>query len=1022
MHRTDASQHCYVAGGSSGLGLAVSKALAAQGAHVSIVARDKARLAAALAEVEVRHGRALSFSLSSLPFRSITPLHCDCKTRSSRDVHTPTQTYRKTDAQVLQTFSHSLFTAPESAAALDDVVAKHDGLAPRRGLPVHGQGMDYGYWCQAWTARAATRLMVQQRRTGKIVFVSSTLGLMTLPGYGSYVPAKHALRGLADMLRAELLLYGIGMHIFFPPSMLGASLDEEKKMQPQITARLEEDDTLFNAGQAAAFRVRVLNARAHDLVWCRMHARLDARVRKYVDLLLDCTANVMSVLRCIVRTIAQQFMPAEPCTEGMRMPVALFPGHPIRTALASSTGRRAAERTVVCECKETLDWMTRRRLPSGNRGDVFDTGDVPSIACSSGTFALRRELVHPARDHKLQVFATSDLPPLPLDTHPSMLQAQACFQSTTDLPAEEDCYMILLSVSQRKNTTRTHTHRPPAAQNEPSQPCLMENVRTLVTTTWLNSEREYTRMKVLLNCVEDNRRAVLTDWEEEHKEEHKCARQSIPSTLSQGLLVLVSLAAALATGDPKAKMSWLHYWTDIVIDRKVDVVGWPDDVPFLEPSKASIALHCLKALVTGWARGKIRFESITKEQYVAKSIQRQADIAAGRVVEPPPRAPRADIGDRRPHAQKGAAGKRNKRLFYSKSPRFIENSDFESDSDLACPVRRVSFLPPAAVPSPSPLDPFTWTNTCLYGKAILTEFRAVQHPLTFAACHSGGKRDIVETCAGRLPMLRLFRPFDGVPGHAKPTLFGCTPDALLRQLSAHREDGRGQQFVGVPAGARSWAKPSDGVLFSGIAYEGLHCHLPGRGAGRSPAECFREISGRTNSVFRLKPKRAISGLEFWILAPRRTPPAKWTSGELGDAQPRSGTPRGTLLESSSPRARAQCGVLENSKLACLPVGHSSRARDLLASRRVLGARASPSALASGRHAVEMRSRCAVRYMARLSSGPSAGDAMDSGAMALRNVRPPWTTLGKEFLRGARVDVERAPHEKATGSRGYAVVV
>ncbi|TFY71946.1 hypothetical protein EVG20_g1053 [Dentipellis fragilis] len=230
MHRrTDALQHCYVAGGSSGLGLAVSKALAAQGAHVSIVARDKARLAGALVEVE---------------------------------------TYRKTDAQVLQTFSHSLFTAPESAAALDDVVAKHDGLAPDAVFLCAGksvpkffleytdeelaQGMDYGYWCQAWTARAATRLMVQQRRTGKIVFVSSTLGLMTLPGYGAYVPAKHALRGLADMLRAELLLYGIGVHIFFPPSMLGASLDEEKTTQPRITARLEEDDTPLTAEQAAA--------------------------------------------------------------------------------------------------------------------------------------------------------------------------------------------------------------------------------------------------------------------------------------------------------------------------------------------------------------------------------------------------------------------------------------------------------------------------------------------------------------------------------------------------------------------------------------------------------------------------------------------------------------------------------------------------------------------------------------------------------------------------------------------------
>ncbi|TFY58858.1 hypothetical protein EVG20_g7995, partial [Dentipellis fragilis] len=208
-------------------------------------------------------------SLSSLPFCSITLLHCDCKTRSSRDVHTPTQTYRKTDAQVLQTFSHSLFTAPESAAALDDVVAKHDGLAPDAVFLCAGksvpkffleytdeelaQGMDYGYWCQAWTARvrvfscARMRVQVCSRRAPGS---DAADGPTTTHG-------QDRLRVLdtrahdAPRIRL-LLLYGIGVHIFFPPSMLGASLDEEKKTQPRITARLEEDDTPLTAEQAAA--------------------------------------------------------------------------------------------------------------------------------------------------------------------------------------------------------------------------------------------------------------------------------------------------------------------------------------------------------------------------------------------------------------------------------------------------------------------------------------------------------------------------------------------------------------------------------------------------------------------------------------------------------------------------------------------------------------------------------------------------------------------------------------------------
>ena len=48
-----APQHCYITGGSSGLGLALAKMLSSQGAHVSIVARGSEKLADALAEIEV---------------------------------------------------------------------------------------------------------------------------------------------------------------------------------------------------------------------------------------------------------------------------------------------------------------------------------------------------------------------------------------------------------------------------------------------------------------------------------------------------------------------------------------------------------------------------------------------------------------------------------------------------------------------------------------------------------------------------------------------------------------------------------------------------------------------------------------------------------------------------------------------------------------------------------------------------------------------------------------------------------
>ena len=49
----DLFQHCYVTGGSTGLGLALSILLAQQGADVSIVARNEKNLKAAAEKLEV---------------------------------------------------------------------------------------------------------------------------------------------------------------------------------------------------------------------------------------------------------------------------------------------------------------------------------------------------------------------------------------------------------------------------------------------------------------------------------------------------------------------------------------------------------------------------------------------------------------------------------------------------------------------------------------------------------------------------------------------------------------------------------------------------------------------------------------------------------------------------------------------------------------------------------------------------------------------------------------------------------
>ncbi|KAK0200555.1 oxidoreductase [Desarmillaria ectypa] len=212
-------KHCYVTGGSQGLGLAVALLLVKLGADVSIVARNEEKLRAALAEMEK---------------------------------------VRKLPSQVLKWYSYDLMEYKSAEVALEAASKGHDGRCPDAlflcaGTSVPGffveedegsmkGGMDSVYWVQAWSALAGAKRMVRDNKAGKIVLVSSFLGFMSMIGYSSYAPAKHALRGLAETLRSEMLLYGISVHIFFPGTIHSPGYEVENKCKPKITLKIEETD------------------------------------------------------------------------------------------------------------------------------------------------------------------------------------------------------------------------------------------------------------------------------------------------------------------------------------------------------------------------------------------------------------------------------------------------------------------------------------------------------------------------------------------------------------------------------------------------------------------------------------------------------------------------------------------------------------------------------------------------------------------------------------------------------------
>jgi hypothetical protein len=57
--------------------------------------------------------------------------------------------------------------------------------------------------------------------------------------------------GLADTLHSELILYGINVHIYFPPTMYTPGYEAENKTKPKITLKIEETDAGLTPDQAA---------------------------------------------------------------------------------------------------------------------------------------------------------------------------------------------------------------------------------------------------------------------------------------------------------------------------------------------------------------------------------------------------------------------------------------------------------------------------------------------------------------------------------------------------------------------------------------------------------------------------------------------------------------------------------------------------------------------------------------------------------------------------------------------------
>ena len=241
-----AGSHVVVTGGSSGIGRAFVGQVVGRGAKVSVLALDDADLEAVGDELRGRNAR---FELAAV------------------DV---------TDRPAVQAAVDrvSAVLGPCDLLLTCAGVA-HPGYFEQLDDEIFRQMMEVDYFGTLHAVRAVVPDMIR-RRSGSVVGISSAAGLVGVFGYTAYGPAKFAVRGLFEALRAELRPYGIHVGCVCPPDTDTPQLAYENRFKPDETRAISGTIKPFSADQVAASIVRGVE-RGRFLITPDWQTRLVAR-------------------------------------------------------------------------------------------------------------------------------------------------------------------------------------------------------------------------------------------------------------------------------------------------------------------------------------------------------------------------------------------------------------------------------------------------------------------------------------------------------------------------------------------------------------------------------------------------------------------------------------------------------------------------------------------------------------------------------------------------------------------------
>lgn len=209
-----AEKRILITGGSSGIGLALARQLAAAGAHVWLFARrpDLLQKAASALEDERRSpGQIIGWT--------------------SVDVSEP--------AAVERAVAQARAGMGSVDVLINSAGVAHPGYIQDLTPEIFREMVEINYLGTVHPVKAVLPEMME-RKAGMIINISSLAGLVGMFGYSAYGASKFAVRGFSDALRLELKPLGIQVSLAYPPDTETPQYVYEQQFKPPETVGMEE--------------------------------------------------------------------------------------------------------------------------------------------------------------------------------------------------------------------------------------------------------------------------------------------------------------------------------------------------------------------------------------------------------------------------------------------------------------------------------------------------------------------------------------------------------------------------------------------------------------------------------------------------------------------------------------------------------------------------------------------------------------------------------------------------------------